>query len=174
MSQTSALKVGLISDLHLNLHYDASIGNDENGKGDCIKGSGEPTNEHAPMGRYGCDAPTVLVENMLQAFLKKEGKQDVIFFSGNFAAHHVAENKNGLESEEMKELMFDSLSALTQLFAYYFPDTLVLPSFGNTDTTTIDNPVSDEEHAEFHEKIFNLWFETLPGNVKSLNTHQVD
>ena len=66
-------------------------------------------------------------------------------------------------------MMFDSLGALTQLFAYYFPDTLVLPAFGNTDMASIDNPVADEEHQLFHEKIFDLWFKTLPGNSKLLS-----
>ena len=70
----ATLKVGLISDMHLNLHYDASLGTDEKGKGDCVKGSGVFDPIHAPMGRYGCDSPTVMIENMIQAFLKKEGK----------------------------------------------------------------------------------------------------
>ena len=71
-------------------------------------------------------------------------------------------------------MMFDSLSALTQLFAYYFPNTLVLPAFGNTDMSSIDNPVADEEHQQFHEKIFDLWFDTLPGNQKNLTKEQVE
>ena len=110
-----------------------------------------------------------MIESMIQSFLAKEGPQDVIFFTGNFAAHHAFDQRHlGLETAETHELMFDSLSALTQLLAYYFPDTLVLPSFGNTDVTSIDHPVADEEHQKYHEKIFDLWFQSLPGNTKKL------
>ena len=98
----------------------------------------------------------------------------MIFFTGNFAAHHVMRHSNGRNDGWVKETMLDSLNALTQLFAYYFPDTLVLPSFGNTDLASIDHPVSDEEHLDFHEKIFNLWFEELPGNAANLKKEQVE
>ena len=62
---TEALKVGLISDIHLNLHYDASVDTGEHGKGDCIRGQGNTTSVHAPMGRYGCDSPTNMIESMI-------------------------------------------------------------------------------------------------------------
>ena len=133
MGASDALKMGMISDMHLNLHYDASVAHAETGSGHCVRGHGTPSSIHAPMGRYGCDAPTILIESMLQGFLEKEGKQDVILFTGNFAAHHAGDfppDEHGHESKAMQEMMFDSLSALTQLFAYYFPDTLVLPAFG--------------------------------------------
>ena len=57
-----ALKVGLLSDLHLHLRYNNLIGPRLNSEGDCMLGSGVPTAEPAPMGRYGCDCPTVLIE----------------------------------------------------------------------------------------------------------------
>ena len=175
LGASDALKIGMISDMHINLHYDPSVAIDESGDGHCTRGRGIPSTIHAPMGRYGCDSPAALVESMLQGFLAKEGKQDVIFFTGNFAAHHVVKiDKNGHESKETQEMMLDTLNAMTQLFAHYFPDTLVLPSFGNTDIASIDKPVADEEHNRFHQKIFDLWFETLPGNVDNLKKSQVD
>ena len=56
-----ALKVGLLSDLHLHLRYDEFVGPKLHSEGDCFFGSGVPTREKAPMGRYGCDCPTVLI-----------------------------------------------------------------------------------------------------------------
>ena len=58
----SSLKVGLLSDLHINLSYDQDLGPKSDKKGDCIKGSGDSTDLKAPMGRYGCDPPVVLLE----------------------------------------------------------------------------------------------------------------
>lgn len=59
---TEALKVGLLSDLHLHLRYDAEVGTKLGDEGDCMWGSGLPAKDKAPMGRYGCDPPTVLIE----------------------------------------------------------------------------------------------------------------
>ena len=40
---TEALKVGLMSDLHLHLRYNANIGTKDKGEGDCAEGEGVPT-----------------------------------------------------------------------------------------------------------------------------------
>ena len=62
VSAVQALKVGLLSDLHLNLRYDPDVGPHLQDEGDCFWGSGVPSKEHAPMGRYGCDPPVILLE----------------------------------------------------------------------------------------------------------------
>ncbi len=58
----NALKVGLLSDLHLHLRYDSEFGPKLKSEGDCMAGSGMPAMDKAPMGRYGCDSPVVLIE----------------------------------------------------------------------------------------------------------------
>lgn len=57
-----ALKVGILSDIHLHLRYDQDFGPRQDKEGDCFSGAGVLTDEKAPMGRYKCDSPTILVE----------------------------------------------------------------------------------------------------------------
>ena len=85
-----ALKVGHISDLHLLLNYDPLWGPYTDHEGDCVVDSGIPTDVKAPMGRYGCDSPSELIETMLDEFIISHGKQDVIVLTGDFSGHNVA------------------------------------------------------------------------------------
>ena len=71
----TSLKVGLISDMHMHLRYEKNIGVREGeDEGDCMKGSGMPSTTTAPMGRYGCDPPVVMLESLLYNFNEKFGK----------------------------------------------------------------------------------------------------
>ena len=58
-----ALRIGLLSDLHLNLKYDDFMGPRTDAEGDCWVTSGIATDIQAPMGRYGCDPPASLIKN---------------------------------------------------------------------------------------------------------------
>ena len=170
----SALKIGHISDLHLNLRYDPYWGPYMDGReGDCIVDQGIQTDVKAPMGRYGCDPPMILVETMLDAFVEHHGKQDVIILTGDFNAHHTAMNYAGTDDElENADQTFSILLAqhagLTELLASKFPDTLVLPAFGNNDFEFHDNPIPDSVANFFNDYVYNLWFKLLPGNVRHL------
>ena len=86
------LKIGLISDLHLHLRYDQRWGprTDTGEEGDCMVDGGVLAEDLAPMGRYGCDPPSILIETMLEEFIKSHGKQDVIVLAGDFIGHHTA------------------------------------------------------------------------------------
>ena len=122
-----ALNVGIITDVHLHLRYNPAVSHHD----ECTEGEGEPTYLFAPMGRYQCDCPSILIETMLKRFKEKFGKQDVIFLTGDFNAHHVAMRKE--TSENTYPLLLDTMAHVNHLLATYFPDTLVLPAFGNND-----------------------------------------
>ena len=68
LNDSENLKIGLISDLHLNLNYNENYGPRLNDEGDCWTTSGTFTDVKAPMGRYGCDPPAELIDTMLDAF----------------------------------------------------------------------------------------------------------
>lgn len=51
------------------------------------------------MGRYGCDPPVVLLEQMLTRMNEKFGKQDVILLTGDLVAHHLS---NPIDNEDSK------------------------------------------------------------------------
>ena len=155
---SEALKVGIITDLHLHLRYDKTAQSLD----ECTKDIGEPTALEAHMGRYQCDCPPILIESMLQRFNQHLGKQDVIFFTGDFAAHHVAMPK--LDSPNTYGLLLDTFYHVNQLLKMYFPNTLILPAFGNADSKYHDNPIPEEDRIFFYNYIYRMWFEQLPGN----------
>ena len=64
------LKVGVLSDLHLNLRYDRNWGSNVNGGlGDCWpEDPNDPDVVSAPLGRYSCDPPAELIDVMLDEF----------------------------------------------------------------------------------------------------------
>ena len=164
LSTVDALKIGLLSDLHLHLRYDELIGTRESGSGDCMQGGGVPSMIKAPMGRYGCDGPTILIENMFTRMAEKFSDLDVILITGDFAAHHIAMSSGEKDDEKTYALLLETLGYLNELIANKFPNTLVLPAFGNNDTKYHDNPIPDKDAPFFYTYVFNLWFKLLPGN----------
>ena len=62
---TKELKIGLISDLHLHLRYHPQWGPYSDKEGGCMLNDGTHEAQPAPMGRYGCDSPHILINTML-------------------------------------------------------------------------------------------------------------
>lgn len=58
--------------------------------------------------------------------------------------------------------------------AIKFPDTLILPTFGNNDQKFHDNPIPLEDEKFFFNYTFGLWFDELPGNANNLSKQQKD
>lgn len=167
LGQLNALKVGLLSDLHLQLRYDEEIGTRSEGLGDCMAGSGELSSIKAPIGRYGCDSPPVLIETMLSRMVEKFGELDVILITGDFAAHHISMSSSpGQTIEETYALLLETLGSINEMISVKFPNTLVLPAFGNNDSKYHDAPIPKEDAPFFYTYVFNLWFKLLPGNFK--------
>lgn len=132
----------MISDLHLNLKYNENYGPREDKEGDCWVTSGTLTDIKAPMGRYGCDPPGALIETMLDEFIKSHGKQDVIFLTGDQAGHHTAMPVDDPDyTQNTYPLLLASLAGVVAHLAVKFPDTLIIPAFGNNDTKYHDNPI---------------------------------
>ena len=86
-AQAGSIKVGLISDLHLNLGYDSQASADDN----CVSGgSGSSESQTAPIGRIDCDPSETLVDYMLQRFKVVFGEVDVLLVTGDHVAHDIA------------------------------------------------------------------------------------
>ena len=158
LEPTEAFKVGIITDLHLHLRYNQSAQHLD----ECTNGAGDKTAIEAPMGRYQCDCPPILIETMLHRFDEHFGKQDVIFLTGDFAAHHVA--MHGPDAPNTYNLLLDTFYAVNSLLKEQFPDTIILPAFGNADAKYHDNPIPESDRAFFYDYVYNLWFNNLPGN----------
>lgn len=104
---------------------------------------------------------------------EKFGKLDVILLTGDFAAHHIAMPADEQDAEKTYALLLETFGYLNQLLASKFPDTLILPAFGNNDSKYHDNPIPDEDAPFFYSYIFNLWFKLLPGNASQLSVEQL-
>ena len=145
----------------------------DDAEGDCWVTSGLPSDIKAPMGRYGCDSPKVLLETMLDEFNDSHGKQDVIFVTGDLSSHHTAMNVDrGPDDEDTYPLLMSTHAGLVDLLSEKFPDTLIIPAFGNNDCKFHDNPTPTEEEYFFNNYIYELWFDVIPGNDSWLNVQQ--
>ena len=80
----NCLKVGIVSDMHMNLDYDAMGGDDDN----CT--SSFEGQEMAPLARFDCDPSSTLVDYMLTRFTESFGSVDVLLVTGDHVAHKVA------------------------------------------------------------------------------------
>ena len=65
------------------------------------------------MGRYHCDCPPILIETMLKRLNQHLGKQDVIFLTGDFAAHHVA--MHHLDSPNTYGVLLDTFKKINEM-----------------------------------------------------------
>ena len=85
------IKVGLLTDIHLKLDYNATTG--DNWCGPWLEDNDpDATYELALIGRLGCDAPPELLEYMLDVFEQATADDplDVIFLNGDLGAHGIA------------------------------------------------------------------------------------
>lgn len=169
----SALKVGLLSDLHLHVRYDQNLGPRLDGEGDCMPGSGVESIIKAPLGRYGCDCPLILIDSMLSRLAETQPDLDVILMTGDFAGHHIAMQFGEPDIEKTYALLLETLGYLNELIAYKFPNTIILPAFGNNDSKYHDAPIPIDDAPFFYTYVFNLWFKLLPGNSKHLTRKQL-
>ena len=80
-----ALKVGVISDMHINMRYQPDGTGDDN----CATGGGKADN-YSPLAKYECDPSQQMAEYMVQRFVEAFGDVDVILAPGDAIAHGLA------------------------------------------------------------------------------------
>ena len=161
LAAVQAYKVGVISDIHLNLAYNPDIA-----AGNCGQSSttiiGDPIAEFS---RYGCDSSANLVETMFTRFLDKFGKPDVLLIPGDHAAHGVAVKKGGSDPTGSQYVALkENIAAVYQLVAKYFPETIVLPTVGNNDGHFKDQAIDEPDKADYYSFLHEQWFTVLTGN----------
>ena len=100
------IKVGILSDIHLKLDYNATTG--ENWCGPWLEENNpNATYELALMGRLGCDATPELLSYMLDVFEQATAEEpvDVIFLNGDLGAHGVGQDSyEDLEMDNYEHL----------------------------------------------------------------------
>ena len=131
-SSAQALKVGVISDLHMNPYYSATASEDTNCVASNDKDFETVTKDTAPIGRINCDPSPILVDYMLQRFTEAFGDVDVILVTGDHVAHGVSPH-HGQGSPESWAKLKVNLDQSAQLLQKHFPSKIVLTNFGNND-----------------------------------------
>ena len=93
LTVVNGLQVGVMSDTHIKKDFNPKV-TKKNYCADSYKGKKIPetATEVAPLGRYYCDPPASLVEEMFAHYAKVWGNPDVILFTGDHVAHYVAWN----------------------------------------------------------------------------------
>lgn len=74
----------------------------------------------------------------------------------------------------MYPFLIETHTSITELLAEKFPDTLILPAFGNNDNEYHDNPIPEQDAPFFYETMFDLWFTRLGGNKAKMTNAQRD
>jgi len=58
-----------------------------------------------------------------------------------------------------------NLTATFKEIAKYFPDTIVLPTYGNNDSRYHDAAIDEADKNDYYSLINDLWFKQMLGNV---------
>lgn len=162
------LQIGVISDSHFNTAY-----NPYSSTAKCtgIEVSGESV---APIGRYGCDPSEDLLDIMYTRFNESFGAVDVILVPGDSIAHKVAASAEGDDPDGAHyEAVKANLAATFAKFKEYFPDTMILPTFGNNDGRYHDEAIDEVNKSDYYSFVYDLWFNQLPGNAGLTNLSEI-
>lgn len=146
--------------MHFNLDYDPAAASTNLCK------SASNSELFAPIGRYGCDPSEALIDHMIARFKEQFGAVDVLIIPGDSVAHKVSATTgttdvNGVAYAAVKK----NLEATFTKLAEAFPDTLIVPTFGNNDGRYHDEAIDEADKTDYYNFAFDLWLNKLPGNA---------
>ena len=135
MFANSRLNFAAISDIHLNLAYDPNIAYSHGTpRSYCqIEPGAFLADEVANFGRYGCDTPPLMFDNMLKIMQNELPNLDVLFVPGDLIGHSYPEHEDDPTAGNYEALL-EIHKIVGQKLADAFPDTIILPTIGNNDT----------------------------------------
>ena len=125
----TCLKVGIISDVHLVKYYNDKASIDDF----CEEWSTNKTLIQAPLGRYGCDSPPVLVEYMFRRYKEAFGEPDLLLFQGDHITHGLAQYLPPPGNTSYYDIALDTLKDYAGMLNEAFPNSMILPVIGNND-----------------------------------------
>lgn len=169
VASSTTLSVGVISDSHFNTAYNAALSSNK------CTGAGTSKDAYAPVGRYGCDPSEDLIDLMFTRFKEAFGTVDLIIVPGDSVAHKVAATAEGDDpTGSAYTAVKANLAATFAKFKEHFPNTMILPTFGNNDGRYHDEAIDEVDKSDYYNFVYDLWFNQLPGNasldLKSIKT----
>jgi len=146
-----------ISDIHLEPDYGTPLAATKHNPACTL----ESSKESSPYGQFGCDAPTLLVEQTLdhaQSVVASE-TIDFILMTGDFVRHGNELLENPLQlTREISETVLNMITTR-------FPGVPILVSVGNNDFTPdyyidVEGPTDNNTMLELVTNAFNTTFQT--------------
>ena len=90
----------------------------------------------------------------------------MIIIPGDSVAHKVSAATG---STDLDGIAYDAvklnLEATFSKLAEAFPDTLIVPTFGNNDGRYHDEAIDESDKVDYYNFVFDLWLNKLPGNA---------
>ena len=148
------IKVGVISDSHMNELY-----NPYSTANNCMDPNSTTTTV-APLSRYGCDPSPTLIDYMYMRHKEVFGSMSFILVPGDSVAHKIAERSPGDDPSGAKyDAVKANLKATADKFTEHFPNTILLPVFGNNDGRVHNNAIDETDKSDYYSFVFDLWFQ---------------
>ncbi|CAG9315784.1 unnamed protein product [Blepharisma stoltei] len=153
----------VISDVHLDVHYNSSYDTSFHCHSTRHVESSyipTPTNNSKIYGRLGCDSPKSLLKSALEEMRLIDPSPDFLVLLGDSVSHyamHLLNNENEIDVNYNKYLVRQTIVDLTNLVEEFFPETQIIQAIGNNDGYERYQAPSGREGAEYLEFLYELW-----------------
>jgi hypothetical protein len=90
----------------------------------------------------------------------------VIIIPGDSVAHKIsaATGTTDVGAKSYTAVKQNLLATFTKL-AEAFPNTVIVPTFGNNDGRYHNEAIDEADKADYYNFVFDLWLNKLPGNA---------
>lgn len=117
----------------------------------------------APYGRYGCDSPKALLDSALATMVEVNPTPAFIMITGDMAAHSLCTNGPGTppsncgKDSQNHTNVVTAIQTVIAAVGAAFPNTPILPMFGNNDTPEHYITPLGADHIEYMNTIKSIW-----------------
>ena len=125
------------------------------------------------MGRYGCDAPRVLVEYMLRRYKEAFGEPDLLLFQGDHVTHGLSQYLPPPGNMTYYDILLDTLKDYAGMLNDAFPNTMIVPIIGNNDNKFHNEGTTEEYRDSYYPYVYQLWFQNMTGNAALLSSQRI-
>jgi predicted phosphodiesterase len=165
-------KIGVLSDIHLNDVYSASLPASQYCSPQIKEGKvNETADVLAYFGRPGCDSSFDLIDRAMAKLAADN--PDFVLVPGDLIGHAIAAKLDeGLTDAQLTERytrLRNIYKTLADLFKKHFADSVVLGAFGNNDSQYHYQPAFGSGKGTFYDYVYKLWFTDHPANSRLTN-----
>lgn len=136
------------TDLHFNPFYDSLLVKTLNESEVELWDSIFNTNPHKIVSHYHEETNYYLLKTALQSMQKELTNPDFIIMTGDYICHDFGENYSKYaqsnNQDDMHKFLLKTITYITQQMQKTFPNTLIIPTFGNNDSYCGDYHLQNE------------------------------